>query len=63
MGRTPASAAADLRFALSDRLTLFAQPGLAADLFTVDQPAPRPNDERWMVRPMGTLGLVFGPGR
>lgn len=54
--RTEATASA--AWQLGDRVRMYAAPGVAANLYTVD-PADGPNREEWFVSPMARLGIEF----
>ncbi|MFB6375857.1 MAG: hypothetical protein ABEN55_22700, partial [Bradymonadaceae bacterium] len=47
-----------LDWQISDRVALFARPGLAADLYTIDNDRG-PNREQWFLTPVGHLGVTI----
>lgn len=59
-----AAASIGVDWQLTRRLALFAEPGLSANLFTIDKRDPNvPNDERWYLQPTGRIGVTLFPGK
>jgi len=53
-----AGASVAVDWQLTDRVALFARPGIGADLYTIDE-GSGPNREQWFFTPIGRLGVTL----